>query len=206
MHDQARIAQRRLKIAEMMAKGITNRYELARRLGYDEDHLEAGRNLVWHDIRVIKKAWLKARYKDRSKWTAQQVAKLGYVEREYWKGWEESRGSFDTSALEEKLAEAPQDLADAIRLELFRLKGPGDPRFLDGVLKCIERRCGLFGLDEPAPTPPEENFMGLTPAEEALMLEIHEQRIRRIEEVPGSVQELPNGRPPEKNGSAGKSS
>ena len=25
----------------------------------------------------------------------------------------------------------------------------GDPRFLDGVLKCVERRCSILGLDAP---------------------------------------------------------
>ena len=75
---------------------------------------------VCRDLEKIRCQWLESSIRDFDEAKADELAKIDNLEREHWEAWARSR----------------------------REEGQtGDPRFLNGVLKCIERRCKLLGID-----------------------------------------------------------
>jgi hypothetical protein len=86
------------------------------------------------------------------------------LESTYWEAWERSKENAETSVIRD----TPQG-----RFHEERSVGQsGNPAFLEGVLKCVNKRCELLGLDAPkkiAPTDPtgEKEYVGLTDDERA---------------------------------------
>lgn len=81
------------------------------------------RATVSRDLKSLHKGWLKASLIDFNQAKANELGKLDHLEREHWNAWILSW-------------EHPPE-------------GGGDPRFLAGVQKCIERRCKILGFDAP---------------------------------------------------------
>lgn len=75
---------------------------------------------VCYDLKDIQKQWLESSLVDIDTAKARELAKLDHVEREHWLAWARSQS-----------------------------EGPGDARFLDGVLKCVVKRCEILGLNAP---------------------------------------------------------
>jgi hypothetical protein len=80
---------------------------------------------ICSDLQAIRAAWLKSSLRDFDQHRAQELAKIDHLEVTYWQGWLRSREPRDGE---------PRD---------------GNPKFLDGVQRCIERRCKLLGIDAP---------------------------------------------------------
>ncbi len=76
-----------------------------------------------------------------------EIAKLDELERTYWDAWERSRGSFSRTTTRSRQAAGRGASQGEARVE--RHDRDGDPRFLEGVLKCIDRRIRLVGADAP---------------------------------------------------------
>lgn len=76
---------------------------------------------IHYDLKRIRAAWLESSLQDFDAKRAKELAAIDHLEFVVWR-------DFDVSA------EA----------------GPGDKRYLDVVLRCIDRRCKLLGLDAPA--------------------------------------------------------
>jgi hypothetical protein len=73
---------------------------------------------------------------------AKELAKLDRLELTYWRAWERSCSTREIRSVTKK-GEAGTSM--------LRTEGrDGNPKFLEGVHKCIERRCVLLGLDAPA--------------------------------------------------------
>ena len=72
------------------------------------------------DLEEIRGRWSHAAEGALLEARAQELAKLDHLERTAWEAWDASKAS-----------------------------GPGDPRFLQRVLNCIERRVKILGLDAP---------------------------------------------------------
>jgi len=68
---------------------------------------------------------------------ARELARLDHVEREYWRAWERSQADSETATQ----AEA----GDKTRMSLSKRSQAGDPRFLEGILRCIEMRLKIVG-------------------------------------------------------------
>ncbi|NIN36653.1 MAG: hypothetical protein GTO60_16780 [Gammaproteobacteria bacterium] len=93
------------------------------------------------DIAFIRRQWVKETTMALDEAKALELIKIDKAEREYWEAWEASkkprkrtskRGSDDvTMALEERT---------------------GDPRYLAGVMSCIQQRCKLLGIEAPQRT------------------------------------------------------
>lgn len=87
--------------------------------------------MVCHDLKEIRKRWRESTIRDFDELRSEQLEKIDTVESEYWAGFERSQSKRHPS---------------------------GNPSFLAGVERCIERRCKLLGLDAPqkiAPTTPD---------------------------------------------------
>lgn len=76
---------------------------------------------ISRDLKAIQKEWLKSTLRDFDELKAQELAKIDDLEITYRDGWNTSK---DENTV-------------------------GDPRFLNGIDRCIERRCKLLGLDAP---------------------------------------------------------
>jgi hypothetical protein len=82
-------------------------------------------------LRISKERWATAALMDIDKAVAQTLAEIEELKAEFWQGYAESKGRT-------MMVRGVEIVNDA-----------GDPAFLEGVMKCIERRCKLLGLDSP---------------------------------------------------------
>jgi hypothetical protein len=103
------------------------------------------------DIKAIQKRWLESSIRSFDEARAQELAKIDNLENVYWQQFEASqdpivkrktskRVNRDDDDPHWKTTEATQEIS----------LGTGDPRFLQGVQWCIDKRCKLLGLDAPA--------------------------------------------------------
>jgi len=110
------------------------------------EQLEVNQSTISRDLKSLRKAWLASALVAIDKAKAQELAKIDRLEREYWTAWVRSCG--DTETVKQRGKPGSKGIStDSI--EKTSKEQSGDPRFLAGVQWCIERRCKLFGLDEP---------------------------------------------------------
>jgi hypothetical protein len=84
------------------------------------------------DMKELRKRWLASSIRDFDEMKARELAKVGQLEAEYWTAWGRSN---DTDP-------------------------PGDPRYLQGVARCIKARREVLGLDAPQRTVSVERWVG----------------------------------------------
>lgn len=135
--EPAQIARDRRRIADLYLQGKLQA-EIADEIGVDQ-------STVSRDLRALHREWLRLALTDFDKAKARELAKIDKLEREYWVAWQ--RSCEDAETVVQKAVET----AGAIRKEATKTeKGQaGDPRFLQGVQWCIERRCKIMGVDAP---------------------------------------------------------
>ncbi len=75
---------------------------------------------ICYDLKVLHKRWMESSVSDFNQRKAEELAKIDNVEKEAWVAWTTSKAS-QTPA--------------------------GDPRFLQNVQWCIQKRCKILGLD-----------------------------------------------------------
>ncbi len=75
---------------------------------------------ICYDLKIIRKRWMESSVSDFNQRKAEELAKIDNVEREAWVAWTTSKGN-----------QTPT----------------GDPRFLQNVQWCIQKRCKILGLD-----------------------------------------------------------
>ena len=97
---------------------------------------------VSNDLHAIRLIWRESLIRNFDDARAQELAKIDRVEVEYWEAWERSQKPGETTHTE-------QDSSGKTKASLRKVGQVGDSRFLDGVMKCIERRCALLGIDAP---------------------------------------------------------
>jgi len=124
-------------IAKMYLTGSTQA-EIALHCGVTQQQISK-------DVKEIQARWLASSVRDFDEMRAEQLAKIDRLEMTYWNAWEESKrdhkrqraGIKKGGKAQEEMAETTTEGRD------------GNPVFLAGVDKCIERRCKLLGLDAP---------------------------------------------------------
>jgi len=96
----------------------------------DEIAAEVGLSVAQADreLKQINEAWKRDARQSFVTAKARALAKTAVLEREYWKAFRESQKAGDSD-------------------------GVGEPRFLAGVMKCIERECRMMGTDPPTVDP-----------------------------------------------------
>jgi hypothetical protein len=112
--------------------------EIARIVGVSQQQ-------VSFDLKAVRLAWQTSTVRDFDAARSEELARVDVAEAAYWDGWQRSQQVHEVT-----VTEAHDDGATARRKATLRKEAQsGDPRFLDGVLRCIERRCALLGLDAP---------------------------------------------------------
>jgi hypothetical protein len=106
-------------LARLYVKG-TSQSEIAAKLHVTQQQIS-------YDLKELRKRWAASTLRVRD----EELAKIDAIEAEYWAAWEKSK---DLLIVETKT----------------KAKGvlPGDPRFLQGALSCVERRCKILGFDK----------------------------------------------------------
>ncbi|MCC6490691.1 MAG: helix-turn-helix domain-containing protein [Candidatus Hydrogenedentes bacterium] len=127
-------------IQDWYVRGDSQR-TIAQRLGgmrtYSVSH-----QTICRDIETILDRWRQVMVRNVDKLKAEELAKLNMIEREAWAEWERSR--LDKERHEET---SDEEGASTKRVVEGRL---ADPRYLEKVQWCINKRCEILGLNAPA--------------------------------------------------------
>jgi predicted transcriptional regulator len=126
----------RVTISELYLKGWSQS-----RIG---EFLEIDQSSVSRELKKIKAAWKEESVRDYDLHVQEQLHRLSAVESEYWAGWERSQVAREQT-LTEKLTEAVEG-GSRVKAQKRSETRVGDPKFLEGLLKCIEQRAKLLDL------------------------------------------------------------
>lgn len=147
------------------------------------------RELVEYDVRVLKRQWRERAMHDTTAIASQELAALDVLEAEYWAGWDRSKGEKTKTKTEKRrtppVARPGRPIAVPVEddrptlLVIERDTLVGDPRFLDGVLRCQERRAKLLGLDAP-----EKHIIGNVASRTIEFIEVGDAEV--LDDRPGA--------------------
>src|SRR5262245_50467538 len=125
--------QRRETIAALYLQGHTQT-KIAQQVGVSQQQVSA-------DLKAIQKVWLANTQPDFDAAKAQELAGIDAAERAYWEGWQRSCQPREVTTTKRVRGDVPRTESSR------RRETPvGDPRFLDGVMRCIHQRCDILGL------------------------------------------------------------
>jgi predicted transcriptional regulator len=134
---KAQVARDRRRIADLYLQG-----EIQADIA---EALEISQATVSRDIKALQGEWLASALVDFNEAKAQELAKIDKLEREYWDAWQRSCEDKEATLVENREAKGDKQSKSWLRRE----GQAGDPRFLQGVQWCIERRCKILGIDAP---------------------------------------------------------
>ena len=138
------IERDRRDIADMYLQGWTQ-VRIAEHLSDDEDReYTLSQQMISYDLKKLQEAWQASALVDIDAVKARELAKVDRLEREYWDAWGRSCAPAVTTRQEGKAVEGGVE-----RIVSTSVARNGDPRFLQGVQWCIERRCKILGIDAP---------------------------------------------------------
>lgn len=149
------IADRRRKVADLYLRG-QNQYEIAKKV-----RVVIG--TVSRDLDAIRGEWLRASIQDFNARKSEELARIDQIEREAWAAWERSKKA-RRKKRKVRTVEVPFAPVDVVSVETE--VQVGDPRFLDKVSWCVERRCAIWGFDATKQLQILGMMMHVTPAEE----------------------------------------
>lgn len=126
--------QQLAEVASRYVRGMSQ-WKIGQELGVTQQQ-------VCYDLKIVRQRWLESSLRDFDELKAQELAKIDDVEREFRAAWERSKNARQITSSKRKEGKDASTEA-GIRKE----EQVGDPRFMDGVLKCIHMRCELLGLN-----------------------------------------------------------
>lgn len=128
------IAERREQISKMYLEGWPQ-FRIAEKVKVTQQQ-------VSKDLSVLRRVWQLNATQNTDKYISKELAKIDKLEYEYWTAWRKSIENYEKS--KKKFVDKKQKELTKEEVIVF-----GDPRFLHGIERCIERRCKLLGLDLP---------------------------------------------------------
>ena len=130
---------RRKDVGKLYLSGMTQP-AIARELGVSQP-------TVSRDMKVLRDEWLASALIDVNAAKAKELAKIDNLEIEYWEAWRRSIGEHIQEVTKAKgpAKGSPTDIEKVVRKNTL----VGDPRFLQGIQWCIDKRCKILGLDSP---------------------------------------------------------
>lgn len=142
-------------IADMYLRGYTQG-KIADELSKQRPY-KIGRTMVFKDVQKIYAQWEKAYVTAAHTMKMRELKKLDRLEHEYWMAWERSKGDYlevrqDRTAdrIAAKGRKNGGELVDSFeRTKTLTKKETrvGDVRFLEGVERCVAKRCQILGLE-----------------------------------------------------------
>ena len=188
----AQIDHDRREIARYYLRGRTQK-EIANIINGDpERDYTLTRQMISYDLGKIREAWRESSLVDMNEAKQRELQKIDMLELEYWQAWEDSCENEETVRQEG----APTDGGIKTEKITKTVKGKtGDPRYLQGVERCIQQRIKIIGIEAPtkiAPTTPdgEQPYKsGITDAEFSRSIETLINAIGKGIHEPGSQAE-----------------
>lgn len=137
------IQKRRTEIARYYFQGKTQ-HEIASLVSMSEGQ-------VSQDLKHLREEWKKQRLKDIDEKIAVELAKIDNLERKYWEAWEKSVENYKKKSQKVKGSIKSEDGSKPDYRELTETEVIefGEPRYLQGIERCIDKRCKLLGLEAP---------------------------------------------------------
>ena len=129
--------QRLADVAKLYLMGQTQA-AIGKQLGVTQGQIS-------YDLKIVRQRWLESSLNDFDAAKAQELAKIDRVEAEFWGAWERSQRVKQVTSTKRKEGKDASTEAGVTKQEQA-----GDPRMLDGVLKCINKRCEILGLNAPS--------------------------------------------------------
>jgi predicted transcriptional regulator len=144
---QDAIRARRAEVARLYCRGLPQA-QIGRALGVTQQQVSL-------DLKAIRAEWRRVMVAEFDRIRSEQLGKIDACEAAAWEGWERSLRD-----AERTLTRKTQDAAGGETIEASRTVAgqAGDPRFLQVVDSCIDRRLRLIGgyaQGDAAPTPAE---------------------------------------------------
>lgn len=112
--------------------------------------LEITKTTAYKLIKRITDEWRRSAMASINEVKAKELAKLDHIEAAAWEGWEKSKESRRKQTVDSdilKLKDSPA-LRTPRKSKSVEEDRDGDPRYLDMILKCIDRRIRILGIDE----------------------------------------------------------
>lgn len=136
------IDARRIRVQELYLRGI-QQWQIAQKEGVDPA-------TITRDLAAIRHEWQEQRVAYCDEAIAKELAKLDRLELEYWNAWRRSCEAAEKNTTKK----VTDENGDRLEASVTKEYSSGDPRFLDGVFKVIDRRLRLFGKDAPVKVAP----------------------------------------------------
>lgn len=92
---------------------------------------------IRRDLSLLRKEWLRSNMLDLNEARARELAKIDRLEFTYWQSWQKSMGTRT-----ETVTRTPDG---EVREKVWQ--EDGNIAYLEGVRRCIDKRCDLLGLD-----------------------------------------------------------
>ena len=145
---QAQLTRDRRRIADLYLQGWLQT-DIAK-------ELKTNQSTVSRDLQTLQAEWRDSALVDIDLAKSQELAKVDRLEREYWEAWERSCEDAETLRQELDTHQLPTN-PDSGKIPPNKVvrtsKGQaGDPRFLQGIQWCINKRCEIIGVDAPKRT------------------------------------------------------
>ncbi len=132
------VTERRSRVADLYLEGFTQP-EIAARVGISQSQ-------VSRDLKFCSKKWQEEAKEAIEEIKAKDLVKLDRLERKYHIGWRRSIEKQKTDRTKTSVSDGKLTTESSSEEKTHI----GDPRFLDGVLKCLTRRAEILGYDAPS--------------------------------------------------------
>jgi len=103
---------------------------------------------VRRDLVKVRESWLQMAREDFGQRQADELARIDHLETVSWEAWDRSIGEVKSS--QKEVTEETKGTKTKARIT--KKDVGGDPRFLDKVAWCINKRCEILGLNAPIRT------------------------------------------------------
>lgn len=112
-----------------------------------EYHLS--RNQITYDIKDLHNRWRESALVSFDEAMAMELAKIDVLEQEYWQAWQRSVGTHREVTKSTEQSGGDKEPWKKSKAVIREKELAGDPRFLEGVRWCIQKRMDIFGLEAP---------------------------------------------------------
>ena len=129
-------------VKEQRREQVAALYLSARTQTEIANELKLSRSTVTQDLKAVRLQWQKNALRSMDEVKAKELASIDRLEREYWDSWQASKKQREITSSEQSTGRNARTRA-SIRTEAR----DGDPRYLEGVRWCIDKRCELLGLN-----------------------------------------------------------
>lgn len=116
------------------------------------DKIGISRTQVMHDLRALRREWVRSGIAKIEERVATELAKIDNLEAVAWMAWDRSKEdnmTYTVTTLEAKKIPGKKKGPPRKKTQEIRKPSSGDPRFLERVSWCIDQRCKILGILRP---------------------------------------------------------